>query len=156
MTYKIYADLALIWGFFINFIVLLITDRLLGTSAKISKLLPYAFITSIICTFEYIIFYSENIFFQDTLYVITYLIILHIYHKSKKINASYIVTLSVYLVSSFVIGALLCILKYSLIKGLTQTIIFIVTILILIPASGLTYLYRVKKNSQIPIFMRFA
>jgi hypothetical protein len=143
MTYSIYVDLAFGWAFAVNFVLLYISERLLKNRIKLHRLCIDATLISIICTGEYVMLYSCNIVLQNTLYVLTYFLLLYLYHRLRCLRVPLLLTYAFYVLVSFVIALLLMLVRYSLGKGIFASLT--VCVLFAIPAIYIIYC-NIKQN----------
>lgn len=148
MTYNLYVDLAFIWSFLVNTVLIYISDRILGFKLEIKKILPYALIISLLCTFEYIVCIDKGMIIQDILYVSTYIILLKIMYRIK-INKNVLpIVYAMYIRVSLAIAAALCLMNYSIKHGAVQFIVFIAAFVLLVPAFYISNKY-IKYRQEI-------
>ena len=83
MRYVVYADVMLLYDFFINTAVLIIASKLMHICIKLKRLILWAFITSILSTAVYILFW-DNIFLP-LFYALIYLFMTIMYFKTTSL-----------------------------------------------------------------------
>jgi hypothetical protein len=142
MTYNLYVDLAFGWACIINLVLLYVSERLLGNAVSLRRIIPEALLISGICTAEYVMFYSYSPILQNTLYVLTYFLLLYLLHSS---GTSLLLTYAVYVLTSFFIALVLLLLSYSLKKGILQTGTLTFCLAAFFPAVYIIYSYAVKR-----------
>lgn len=145
MTYTIYADMAVLWSFAINYALIYFSDRIMGYKANFKHIALYSFIISFLCTAEYIIFINQKLILQDILYVLTYILLLYIYYRLRYKTTNYIYILMIYIFISLLFAVLLSYLKYSFNQGKTYAIILFISLFMIIPSIYISYIISYKK-----------
>lgn len=122
MTYIVYADIVLLWSVLINIPVYYITNKLLGFSIHIHKIVIWSLITSLILEIEYIATTGINKIMQGFSYILFYFLFLLMYVRlilKVKIQKSTITRLMVanIMANAFMAGLITATVKeYILIK----------------------------------------